>query len=103
MSRTMLLQRRMPLPWLSGQVKARQTQSLPGWVIPFHVIPETFYETFKFYHLILYLRVLCLPVCLFSTCALGAEEGTGSLDLEEQMARSHGVGAENQTPVPLKE
>lgn len=90
----MLLQRRMPLPWLSGQVKARQTQSLPRWVIPFHVIPETFYETFKFYHLILYLRVLCLPVCLFSTCALGAEEGTGSLDLEAQMARSHGVGTE---------
>lgn len=103
MSRTMLSQRRLALPWLTGQVKARQTQGLPKWVIPFHVILETFYETFKFYYLIFYLQMICLCICLFTTCVLGAEEGTGSLEVEEHMARSHDVGADNQTPVPLKE
>lgn len=67
---------------------------------------ETFYETFKSYYFILYIRIFGLHVChVFTTCVLGAcgapTRLPDSLELQEKI--SHDMGAENQTPVPLEE
>lgn len=46
--------------------------------------------------------VLCLHVCLCTTCVQSLEEDADTLELESQTPVSHGLGVNNQTPVLQK-